>query len=55
MADEEVEKQNESDDEPLCPRCGLRSYGKECANCGAPIFDKKKEDEEEYDWREHKR
>ena len=49
----EVEKIPTSD--PTCPRCGLRSFDDECANCGAKIVDKKDDDEEEYDWREHKR
>jgi ribosomal protein L37E len=41
--------------EPVCPRCGLRSYDSECANCGTPIVDKKDDEDEEYDWREKKR
>jgi len=41
--------------EPVCPRCGLRSYDSVCQNCGAPVVDKKDEEEDEYDWREHKR
>jgi hypothetical protein len=41
--------------EPICPRCGLRTYSDECPNCGTPIIDKKDDEEEEYDWREHKR
>ncbi len=41
--------------EPTCPRCGLRSYDYQCAQCSTPIVDKKDDDEEEYDWREKKR
>jgi len=52
MENEEEEKEKK---EPTCPRCGLRSYDDECANCGTPIIDKKDDEEEEYDWREHKR
>ncbi|MFA7315329.1 MAG: hypothetical protein WC059_00810 [Candidatus Paceibacterota bacterium] len=52
--DEINEKEQPSSKEPTCPRCGLRSYGSVCAQCGTPIVDKKDE-EEEYDWREHKR
>lgn len=38
-----------------CPRCGLRSYDDVCQSCGTPIIDKSDDEEEEYDWREHKR
>jgi ribosomal protein L37E len=51
--EEEIEGKAKSD--PVCPRCGLRSYDSECAQCGTPIVDKKDDEEEEYDWREHKR
>jgi len=52
-----MEEENEKKEkkEPICPRCGLRSYDSECPSCGTPIIDKKDEEEEEYDWREHKR
>lgn len=53
VMNEEIE-QNQSND-PICPRCGLRSYSNECAQCGTPIVDKKDEEDEEYDWREKKR
>lgn len=54
MEDEnEVEKIETSD--PFCPRCGLRSFADECANCGAKIVDKSDDEDEEYDWREYKR
>lgn len=55
--DEEENIQEELND-PVCPRCGLRTYDDECPNCGTPIIDardvekKKEEEEEEYDWRE---
>lgn len=51
--DEETESKEKK--EPVCPRCGLRSYDIHCAQCGTPIVDKKDDEEEEYDWREHKR
>ncbi len=38
--------------EPICPRCGLRSYDELCPSCGTPIVDKKDDEEEDYDWRE---
>lgn len=38
--------------EPVCPRCGLRSYDDICQSCGAPIVDKKDDEEEDYNWRE---
>lgn len=50
----EEENDVEQKKDPTCPRCGLRSYEEECSNCGTPIIDKK-DDEEEYDWREHRR
>lgn len=50
---EENENQEEIDvKEPVCPRCGLRSYDEICQACGAPIVDKKDDEEEDYDWRE---
>ena len=39
--------------DPICPSFGLRSYDANCQICGTPIVDK--DEEEEYDWREHKR
>jgi len=38
--------------EPVCPRCGLRSYGDVCQACGTPIVDKKDDEDEDYNWRE---
>ena len=52
MEDEEIIDNNK---DKFCPRCGLRSYDDICGNCGAPIIDKTDDEEEEYDWREHKR
>ncbi len=52
--DEELE-QEEKTKEPICARCGLRSYDTMCANCGTPIVDKTDDEDEEYDWREKKR
>ena len=52
--DEELEEIKEKSD-PVCPRCGLRSYDDQCQTCGTPIVDKSDDEEEEYDWREKKR
>ena len=41
--------------EPMCPRCGLRTYDPQCPACDTPIVDKSDDEEEEYDWREKKR
>lgn len=38
--------------DPVCPRCGLRSYDDVCQACGTPLIDKKDDEEEDYDWRE---
>lgn len=38
--------------EPVCPRCGLRSYDDICQNCHTPIVDKKDDEEEDTNWRE---
>jgi len=61
MFEEENEtNQEEQDERNACPRCGLRQYGKICANCSVEIEpeedpDKKKEDEyDEYDYRERR-
>lgn len=50
---DEEEKINQK--EPVCPRCGLRSYDSTCPNCGTPIVDNQDDEEEEYDWREKRR
>lgn len=52
--DDEIQHEESSKD-PTCPRCGLRSFGEECQNCGTPIVSKKDDEDEEYDWRETKR
>ena len=44
MNDEDVELQEKK--EPTCPRCGLRSYDNECANCGTKIVDKTDDENE---------
>ena len=52
--EEEIKEQQDT----TCPRCGIRSYDDECRACGTPIILDKKEKEEEndnYNWREHKR
>lgn len=51
------EENNKEEDlhEPVCPRCGLRSYDDFCQNCGTPIVDTSDDEEEEYDWREKHR
>ena len=51
--EEETEKKDKP--EPVCPRCGLRSYDSQCSNCGTPIVDKSDDEDEEYDWREKRR
>ena len=38
--------------EPICPRCGLRSYDEVCQNCGTPIVDNSDDEEEDTNWRE---
>jgi len=57
---DEVED-DQKDDRNTCPTCGLRQYGRVCANCGIEIedeekdLDKRKEDEyDEYDYRERR-
>jgi ribosomal protein L37E len=50
--EEETEIQESSTKEPVCPRCGLRSYDTECQSCGTPIVDKTDDEEEDYNWRE---
>lgn len=54
MEEEDLEKQEEPT-EPVCARCGFRSYNDPCPSCGAPIVDKSDDEDEEYDWREKKR
>ena len=49
------EQEDSKPNDPICPRCGLRSYDDSCQVCGTPIVDTKDDEEEEYDWREHKR
>ncbi len=51
---EEIKEESYKGDSQ-CPRCGLRSYDDVCQNCGTPIMDDSDDEEEEYDWREHKR
>jgi len=56
MDDEEEEIEQEENDK-TCPQCGLRQYGKSCANCDTALDeeDKKKDDDlDEYDWRERR-
>lgn len=52
---EETNEESISGGDSQCPRCGLRSYDDVCQSCGTPIVDKSDDEEEEYDWREHKR
>ncbi|KKP60878.1 MAG: hypothetical protein UR85_C0003G0090 [Candidatus Nomurabacteria bacterium GW2011_GWF2_35_66] len=54
MDEEEIIEEKTSADSH-CPRCGLRSYDDICQNCGSPILNKTDDEEEDYDWREHKR
>lgn len=53
--DDDNQKIEETIKEPICPRCGLRSYDDICQACGTPIIDKKDDEEEDYDWREKHR
>ena len=53
--DDENEKIEEIIKDPVCPRCGLRSYDDICQNCGTPIVNKTDDEEEDYDWREKHR
>ncbi len=55
MSDEDDKKEEKKTKEPVCPRCGLRSYDEVCQACGTPIVDKKDDEEEDYDWREKHR
>lgn len=50
--DIEKEENNNETKEPVCPRCGLRSYDDVCQSCGTPIVGKQDDEEEDYDWRE---
>jgi ribosomal protein L37E len=51
--DEEINTNEEIDrKEPVCPRCGLRSYDETCQACGTPIVDNKDDEDEDYNWRE---
>jgi ribosomal protein L37E len=52
---EEELEENIEQKEPICSRCGLRSYNDPCPNCGASMVDKSDDEDEEYDWREKKR
>jgi len=52
MYDEDIEKEDEGYKDPVCPRCGLRSYDGVCQSCGTPIVDKKDDEDEDYNWRE---
>lgn len=57
--DEENYEIEETKQDPTCPRCGLRVFGEECGACGTPIIldkkDKKEDEDDNYNWREHKR
>lgn len=55
MDDENEVKEKSEVKEPICPRCGLRSYDDICKNCGTPIVDKSDDEEEDYNWREKHR
>lgn len=52
MNDDEEIKEDKSQKDMNCPRCGLRSYDDTCQNCGAPIVDNSDDEEEDYNWRE---
>ena len=52
------EKEEASNDDNVCPQCGLRQYNKTCVNCEILIENEEKEktkdDDDEYDWRERR-
>ena len=50
--DEDTNNEENNAKEPVCSRCGLRSYDDVCRNCGTPIVDKSDDEEEDYNWRE---
>lgn len=53
-----MEDEEEVKSDPTCMRCGRRVLGDECQACGTPmVLDKKDKEEEDdnYNWREHKR
>ncbi|MFA6392972.1 MAG: hypothetical protein WCW54_02725 [Candidatus Paceibacterota bacterium] len=50
--DPDEETKEEDIKEPVCARCGLRSYNDPCPNCGTPIVDKNDDEDEDYNWRE---
>lgn len=54
MDDDEIEKKEQKSGDSNCPRCGLRTYEDPCPSCGAPMVDKKDDEDEEYDWRERR-
>jgi ribosomal protein L37E len=58
MYEEEDITIKSNDKDTNCSRCGLRSYESECRNCGTPMTNKedtKDEEDDNYNWREHKR
>ncbi len=52
MSDEDDTKNEITPKDPICPRCGLRSYDEVCQNCGTPIVTKTDDEDEDYNWRE---
>jgi len=50
--DEDEEINEVETKEPVCPRCGLRSYDAICSNCNTPIVNKTDDEDEDYNWRE---
>ncbi len=52
MEEENNENTEKETKDPICPRCGLRSYDEICQNCGSPIVDKSDDEDEDYNWRE---
>lgn len=53
--DNETEEKETETKDPVCPRCGLRSYDEICQACGTPIVSKKDDEDEDYNWREKHR
>jgi methionyl-tRNA synthetase len=56
MYDEEETTEEQTQDDSICPKCGIRQYGDICQNCGTKLEEdekeKTKDDDDEYDWRE---
>ncbi len=57
--EEEIEEgQPQTEEDQVCPKCGIRQYGDVCQNCGTKLEEdekeKTKDDDDEYDRRERR-